>query len=33
MKLALVILFGVLVFVFIAMVTGLKKHDLSRGST
>lgn len=32
-KLALVILFGVLVFVFIAMVTGLKKHDLSRGST
>ncbi len=31
-KLGLTILFGVIVYVFIAMVTGLKKHDLLRGS-
>lgn len=31
-KLGLAILFGVIVFVFVGMVTGLKKHDLLRGS-
>jgi len=31
-KLGLAILFGVIVFVFVTMVTGLKKHDLLRGS-
>lgn len=32
-KLALAILFGVIVFVFVGMLTGLKKHDLLRGSS
>ena len=31
-NLALTIAFGVIIYVFVCMVTGLKKHDLVRGS-